>query len=171
MTVPEDLVQYRVPGRPQPTFQLIGLTGVKENAKGTLKRRWSARRGLHDAGGQLGADQNGASSTRARAGEPSAVPASSSRSPNKEEKPALSQAHQSAKIKASATQVAMIQSEVIQAACRIPGCTLREPHSPTREARKLSASLSRRRPQRHDCRRSRCFPQNRLRRAAKGLGR
>src|SRR5712671_2242286 len=46
--------------------------------------------------------------------EPSAVPASSNNSPNKEEKPALSQEHQSAKIKASAIQVEMIQSDEIK---------------------------------------------------------
>src|SRR6266852_579936 len=46
--------------------------------------------------------------------EPSAVPPSSNNSPNKEEKPALSQEHQSAKIKASAIQVEMIQSDEIK---------------------------------------------------------
>src|SRR6202165_3682678 len=50
----------------------------------------------------------------AHTGEPSAVPASSGNSPNKEEKPALSQEHQSAKIKASAIQVVMIQSDEIK---------------------------------------------------------
>src|SRR5260370_9022078 len=50
----------------------------------------------------------------AHTGEPSAVPASSGNSPNKEEKPALSQEHQSAKIKASAIQVEMIQSDEIK---------------------------------------------------------
>ena len=46
--------------------------------------------------------------------EPSAVPATSNNSPNKEEKSALSREHQSAKIKASAIQVEMIQSDEIK---------------------------------------------------------
>jgi hypothetical protein len=51
----------------------------------------------------------------AHTAEPSAVPASSGNSPNKEEKPAPSQGHQSAtKIKASAIQVEMIQSDEIK---------------------------------------------------------
>src|SRR6266404_4206330 len=50
----------------------------------------------------------------AHTAEPSAVPVSSGNSPNKEEKPALSQEHQSAKIKASAIQVEMIQSDEIK---------------------------------------------------------
>src|SRR6267142_13610 len=50
----------------------------------------------------------------AHTGEPSAVPASSGNSPVKEEKPALSQERQSAKIKASAIQVEMIQSDEIK---------------------------------------------------------
>src|SRR6266852_4101023 len=50
----------------------------------------------------------------AHAVEPSVVPASSGNSPNKEEKPALSPEHQSAKIKASAIQVEMIQSDEIK---------------------------------------------------------
>src|ERR1700719_2892398 len=50
----------------------------------------------------------------AHAVEPSAVPASSGNSPNKKEKPALSPEHQSAKIKASAIQVEMIQSDEIK---------------------------------------------------------
>jgi len=50
----------------------------------------------------------------AHTGEPSAVPASSGNSPNKEEKPALSPEHQSAKIKASAIQVQMIESDEIK---------------------------------------------------------
>jgi len=50
----------------------------------------------------------------AHTGEPSAAPASSGNSPVKEEKPALSQERQSAKIKASAIQVEMIQSDEIK---------------------------------------------------------
>jgi hypothetical protein len=50
----------------------------------------------------------------AHTGKPSAVPASSGNSPNKEEKPALSPEHQPAKIKASAIQVEMIQSDEIK---------------------------------------------------------
>ena len=50
----------------------------------------------------------------AHTGEPSAVPASSGDSPVKEEKPALSQERQSAKIKASAIQVQMIESDEIK---------------------------------------------------------
>jgi len=46
--------------------------------------------------------------------EPSAVPASSNNSPTKEGKPALSEEHRSAKIKASAIEVEMIQSEEIK---------------------------------------------------------
>jgi hypothetical protein len=50
----------------------------------------------------------------AHAKEPSVVPVSSNNSPNNEGKPALSQEHQSAKMKASAIQVEMIQSEEIK---------------------------------------------------------
>lgn len=50
----------------------------------------------------------------AHTGEPSAAPASSGNSLNKEEKPALSQEHQSANFKASAIQVEMIQSDEIK---------------------------------------------------------
>jgi hypothetical protein len=46
--------------------------------------------------------------------EPSTVPASSANSPSKDEKTALAQEHRSAKIKASAIQVEMIQSDEIK---------------------------------------------------------
>ncbi len=157
--------------------QLIGLTGVKENAKGTLKVEDG---NLHFVRGKANAEVSatsmqdvvtGADSEKAvgktigmismaapygggrfdtltiqyrdadgglhgaiftmpvgnseliktallaqgaHTGEPSAVPSSSGNSPNKEEKPALSQENQSAKIKASAIQVEMIQSDEIK---------------------------------------------------------
>src|SRR6267143_1510975 len=148
---------------PVKAVQLIGLAGVKENAKGTLKVE---NGNLHFVSGKANAEVSatsiqdvvtGADSEKAvgktidtltiqyrdvggglrgaiftmpvgsseliktallaqgaHTGEPSAVPASSGNSPVKEEKPALSQERQSAKIKASAIQVEMIQSDEIK---------------------------------------------------------
>src|SRR6267143_1428101 len=152
--------------------QLIGLTGVKENAKGTLKVE---NGNLHFVRGEANAEVSATSIQDVVTGADSekavgktigmismAAPYGGGRF--------LSQFAKQGRKTCTIPGTPIRQDQGVgdpsrddpigrnQAACRIPGCPLREPHSPAREARKVSACLSRRRPQRHECRRSRCSP-------------